>query len=48
MTYLAAAFALIWLLVVLYVVFMVNRQRTLEREIEMLDEAVEELKQRRT
>lgn len=47
MTYLVAAFALIWLLVALYVVYMVSRQRTLEREIEMLDEAVVEMKQRK-
>jgi CcmD family protein len=42
MVYLAAAFALMWLLVTLYVLFMFSRQRGLEREIRMLEEIVED------
>ena len=42
MVYLAAAFALMWLLVTLYVLFMFSRQRSLEREIRMLEEIMED------
>ena len=42
MGYLAAAFAILWLLVTLYVLFMFSRQRSLEKEIRMLEEIVEE------
>ncbi len=42
MVYLAVAFALLWLLVTLYVLFMFSRQRGLEQEIRMLEEIVED------
>ena len=42
MGYLAAAFAILWLLVTLYVLFMFSRQRGLEREIRMLEEIMED------
>ncbi len=42
MTYLAAAFIILWLSVALYVAFMLSRQRKLEQEIEMLEEQMSE------
>ncbi|MCB0115749.1 MAG: CcmD family protein [Caldilineaceae bacterium] len=46
MAYLAAAFIILWLLVTLYVVFMLSRQRKLEQEITMLEEQVSERRNR--
>ena len=40
MTYLAAAFIGVWLLVTLYVVFLGQRQRQLEQELQVLEELV--------
>ncbi|MBX3000831.1 MAG: CcmD family protein [Caldilineaceae bacterium] len=42
MVYLAAAFIVLWLSVVLFVAFMLVRQRKLEQELEMLEEQVSE------
>ena len=42
MTYLAIAYAAVWLLVGLYVVFIGTRQRKLEEEVEILKEIVAE------
>ena len=42
MFYLAGAFAVLWLLVTLYVLFMFSRQHGLEREIRMLEEIMED------
>ncbi len=46
MGYLAVAFGILWLLVTLYVLFMFSRQRSLEQEIRMLEEIVEDRKQK--
>lgn len=46
MTYLAAAFIILWLSVALYVAFMLSRQRKLEQEIEMLEEQMSERQNR--
>jgi len=42
MTYLAAGFAAVWLLVMIYVVFMALRQGKLETELAGLEEALQE------
>lgn len=42
MGYLAAAFIGVWLLVTLYVVFLGQRQRQLEQELQVLEELVAE------
>jgi len=42
MFYLTVAFGLLWLIVTLYVLFMFSRQRGLEREIRMLEEIMED------
>lgn len=42
MSYLAAAFIGVWLLVTLYVVFLGQRQRQLEQELQVLEELVTE------
>ncbi len=47
MTYLAAAFIGVWLIVTLYVVFMARRQRQLEDELHTLEEMVGERTNRR-
>ncbi len=47
MTYLAAAFIGVWLIVTLYVVFMARRQRQLEDELRTLEEMVNERSGRR-
>lgn len=45
MTYLAAAFIGVWLLVTLYVVFLGQRQRQLEQELQVLEELVADRQQ---
>jgi CcmD family protein len=42
MFYLAAAFITVWVLVTGYVVYMGNRQRSLEADLRMIEELVEE------
>ncbi len=42
MIYLASALILLWLLVTLYVVTMVSRQRRLERDMALLKEQLQE------
>jgi len=42
MGYLAAAFIGVWLLVTLYVVFLGQRQRQLEQELQVLEELAAE------
>jgi len=46
MTYLAAAFILVWALVALYVLYMGVRQRQVEHEIQILEEMVAERAER--
>jgi CcmD family protein len=45
MTYLAAGFIAVWLLVLIYVVFMTLRQGKLEQELMGLEEALQEQRQ---
>jgi CcmD family protein len=47
MMYLAAVLILLWLLVGGYLVFMLTRQRALERELQSLQEKLEEKGRRR-
>jgi CcmD family protein len=42
MVYLAAAFIAVWLLVTLFVVYVVQRQRALEQEMRSLEETIKE------
>ena len=44
MFFLVAAFIAVWVLVTGYVLYMSNRQRQLEQEIEILQELVQEKK----
>ena len=44
MFYLAAAFIAVWVLVTGYVMYMGNRQRQLEQELELLQELLQEKK----
>lgn len=45
MTYLAAGFVAVWVLVMIYVVFMTLRQGKLERELAGLEETLQEQRQ---
>ncbi len=40
MTYLAAALIILWLAVGVFVVYMLVRQRSLEKEVQMLEEQI--------
>ncbi len=40
MTFLTAAFVVVWLLVTIYLVYMGQRQRSLENEMRSLEEAL--------
>ncbi len=42
MFYLAAAFIIVWLVVTAYVLYLSNRQRQLEQELEVLREILRE------
>lgn len=42
MTFLTAAFVAVWLLVMLYVLYMTQRQRNLEQDLRSLEEAMTE------
>ena len=42
MTFLVAAFVIVWLLVTLYVVFVTQRQRGLERDLKTIEELLVE------
>ena len=42
MLYLAVAFIIVWVLVTGYVLYISNRQRQLEQELEILQELVQE------
>ena len=42
MFYLAAAFIAVWVIVTAYVLYMSNRQRELEQELEVLQELLQE------
>lgn len=44
MFYLVAAFIVLWVLVTGYVLYMSNRQRQLEQELEILQELMQEKK----
>jgi CcmD family protein len=44
MFYLAAAFITVWVLITAYVLFLSNRQRQLEQELETLQELMQEKK----
>lgn len=46
MTYLAAAFIVLWLTVTIYVAFMLMRQRKLERDLDQLEEQIGEVRAR--
>ncbi len=46
MTYLAAAFIILWLAVGLYVAFLWTRQRAIERELAQLEEEMREARSR--
>ena len=41
MIYLAAALIILWLIVGLFVVYMLIRQRSLEKEVQMLEEQLQ-------
>jgi CcmD family protein len=41
MVYLAAAFIAVWVLVTGYILYMANRQRQLEQEVEILQEMLQ-------
>ncbi len=41
MSYLAAAFIIVWMLVTGYILFIGNRQRQLEQELEVLQELLQ-------
>jgi CcmD family protein len=42
MVYLAAAFIAVWVLVTGYILYMANRQRQLEQEVEILQEMLQD------
>lgn len=42
MVYLAAAFIVVWVMVTIYVIYLSNRQRQLEQELEILQEQMQE------
>lgn len=42
MTFLVASFAVVWLLVTIYVVFITQRQRGLERDLQTIEELLAE------
>lgn len=42
MVYLAAAFIAVWVLVTGYILYMANRQRQLEQEVEILQEILQD------
>lgn len=44
MFYLAAAFIIVWVLITAYVLYLNNRQRQLEQELETLQELLQEKK----
>lgn len=44
MVYLAAAFIVVWVMVTIYVIYLSNRQRQLEQELEILQEQMQEKK----
>lgn len=44
MFYLAAAFITVWVLITAYVLYLSNRQRQLEQELETLQELMQEKK----
>lgn len=44
MAYLAAAFVILWVLVTAYILYMNNRQRQLEQEVETLQELLQSQK----
>jgi CcmD family protein len=46
MVYLAVALIAVWLLVTLYLVYMSQRQRSLEQELQMLEEMMAEKRQK--
>lgn len=44
MFYLAAAFIVVWVMVTIYVIYLSNRQRQLEQELDILQEQLQEKK----
>lgn len=44
MVYLAAAFIIVWVMVTAYVLYLNNRQRQLEQELDVLQELLQEKK----
>ena len=42
MTFLVASFGIVWLLVTIYVVFITQRQRGLERDLQTIEELLTE------
>jgi CcmD family protein len=44
MFYVASAFIIVWVLVTAYLVYMSNRQRQLEQELDILQELLQEKK----
>jgi CcmD family protein len=44
MFYLAAAFIIVWVIITAYVLYMGNRQRQLEQELDTLQELLQERK----
>jgi CcmD family protein len=47
MTYLAAALIILWLTVGAFVVYMLVRQRALEKDVEMLEEQLQATKRKK-
>ncbi len=47
MTYLAAALIILWLTVGAFVVYMLVRQRALEKDVEMLEEQLQAAKRKK-
>ena len=47
MTYLAAALIILWLIVGAFVVYMLVRQRSLEKDVEMLEEQLQATKRKK-
>ncbi len=47
MTYLAAALIILWLTVGVFVVYMLIRQRALEKDVEMLEEQLQATKRKK-
>ncbi len=47
MTYLAAALIILWLTVGAFVVYMLVRQRSLEKDVEMLEEQLQATKRKK-